>query len=361
MIDKLKVVGLNNSKSDIEINFKNDLNVLVGTNGCGKTTLLKLIWYVYSGNILSLYKDIKFTRIEMIADSINIIVINNIDKRIRPTVNYYDLEGNKIELESLSKDKEELYDPYIYHDKYLKIAQSLFFPTFRRIEGGYSSNDRITRRLSFDNRISDDLDRLSEDLSKPRHTFIVGVSTKDINRLISDKVTEITQQIDKSYQILSKSIESIISGIDLENIDVDQAKLALKGIYEETKKTKAKRVAISKPYNELQKLVSEFFKHKGIKITEDIFLGESTELLSENLSAGEKQMLSFLAFNAFYDNTVFLIDEPELSLHGDWQRSLFPKLLRQKKNNQFIIATHSPFIYANYPDKEIIVSIDKGN
>ena len=58
---------------------------------------------------------------------------------------------------------------------------------------------------------------------------------------------------------------------------------------------------------------------------------------------------------------IMFIDEPELTLHLDWQRVLFPTLLKQKKQNQFIIATHSPFIYSKYPEKEIVISDDKGN
>ena len=84
-------------------------------------------------------------------------------------------------------------------------------------------------------------------------------------------------------------------------------------------------------------------------------------IFSDKLSAGEKQMLSFLCYNFFFDNSVIFIDEPELSLHTDWQRLLFPTLLKQQKNNQFIIATHSPFIYSKYEDKEIIINHDKGN
>ena len=71
-------------------------------------------------------------------------------------------------------------------------------------------------------------------------------------------------------------------------------------------------------------------------------------------------MLSFLCYNAFSENTVIFIDEPELSLHVDWQRLLLPTLLEQETGNQFFIATHSPFIYAKYPDKEIPLG-DKGD
>ena len=59
--------------------------------------------------------------------------------------------------------------------------------------------------------------------------------------------------------------------------------------------------------------------------------------------------------------SVIFIDEPELSLHVDWQRLLFPKLLSQSTNNQFIVATHSPFIYSKYPDKELLLDADRGD
>ena len=96
-------------------------------------------------------------------------------------------------------------------------------------------------------------------------------------------------------------------------------------------------------------------------MTEGITLGEAKEAISsDKLSAGEKQMLSFLCYNAFSRNNSIFIDEPELSLHVDWQRLLFPTLLEQDTKNQFIVATHSPFIYAKYPDKEILLSDNKG-
>jgi predicted ATPase len=82
---------------------------------------------------------------------------------------------------------------------------------------------------------------------------------------------------------------------------------------------------------------------------------------SEALSAGEKQMLSFICYNAFYRDSIIFIDEPELSLHVDWQRQLFPILQDQGTSNQFVVATHSPFIYSKYPDKEISLNIDRGD
>lgn len=116
-----------------------------------------------------------------------------------------------------------------------------------------------------------------------------------------------------------------------------------------------------KPFTVLSDLIQEIFSDKSIKITKSLTLGETKEAItSDKLSAGEKQMLSFLCYNFFSDNTSIFIDEPELSLHTDWQRILFPTLLEQSTNNQFFVATHSPFIYSQFPDKEHILDIDKG-
>ena len=71
-------------------------------------------------------------------------------------------------------------------------------------------------------------------------------------------------------------------------------------------------------------------------------------------------MLSFLCYNAFSEDTAIFIDEPELSLHVDWQGLLLPTLLKQSTGNQFFVATHSPFIYTLYPDKEFMLGVDRG-
>lgn len=116
-----------------------------------------------------------------------------------------------------------------------------------------------------------------------------------------------------------------------------------------------------KPIGEVQRVVRKIFRHKGIKLGRLSFGDAAQAINSDLLSAGEKQMLSFLSYNGLNKNCPVLIDEPELSLHVDWQRKLFTTLERQESNNQFIIATHSPFIYTKYPDKEIQISPDRGD
>ncbi|GBQ13317.1 hypothetical protein CFR78_14335 [Komagataeibacter rhaeticus] len=48
-----------------------------------------------------------------------------------------------------------------------------------------------------------------------------------------------------------------------------------------------------------------------------------------------------------------MADEPELSLHIDWQENLVPSLKKINPNSQVIFATHSPDIVGAYKDRTI--------
>jgi predicted ATPase len=53
------------------------------------------------------------------------------------------------------------------------------------------------------------------------------------------------------------------------------------------------------------------------------------------------------------DNSLVLIDEPEIGLHPDWQHrftSLLDKILSSTKGSRAIIATHSPSLVGNLPE-----------
>ncbi|NRT80941.1 AAA family ATPase [Clostridium beijerinckii] len=75
------------------------------------------------------------------------------------------------------------------------------------------------------------------------------------------------------------------------------------------------------------------------------------------LSSGEKQLflralsLKFLEVN----NSIILIDEPEISLHPEWQRKIIDVYKSIGNNNQLIIATHSPHVIGNITSNELRV------
>lgn len=68
------------------------------------------------------------------------------------------------------------------------------------------------------------------------------------------------------------------------------------------------------------------------------------------LSSGERHVLTLL-FSATHMSTtegMLLIDEPELSLHVDWQRVILGELMKQAGNRQIIACTHAPEVTAEH-------------
>jgi len=56
-------------------------------------------------------------------------------------------------------------------------------------------------------------------------------------------------------------------------------------------------------------------------------------------------ILTHLAFNpAATSANVFIVDEPELSLHVKWQEAFVPAIRKANPELQVILATHSPSI-----------------
>lgn len=115
-----------------------------------------------------------------------------------------------------------------------------------------------------------------------------------------------------------------------------------------------------------KRLYNNFFEDKEfVKINvenfEPIFrLKENgKEILIEDLSAGEKQIFfrGGSLLQNIKDNTIVLIDEPEISLHPEWQQKILDFYKNINNDNQFIFATHSPQIVSCCKREEIIVLI----
>lgn len=68
------------------------------------------------------------------------------------------------------------------------------------------------------------------------------------------------------------------------------------------------------------------------------------------LSSGERQVLTMLfsASRLGVSQGVFLVDEPEISLHVDWQRMILRELSAQAGDRQIVVCTHAPEVGADH-------------
>lgn len=276
-------------REDVNIDWQlnNDVNVLSGDNGSGKSTVLRLIGKFLTGEFITE----PFGSIE---------IIFNTDDSL----------GFKLKLESK------------------ELIQKI----------GYNSNDEDSVEYTYLNGVSIDpknskrLNQLQIDIiSNAEQTLIEKETLQKLGTNIS---TYLDWEIDKLQRQYA-------------NYQIDIGKRVIARL--ERGENNVKEITASK--NLFLDLIDSLFKdtNKVIdrKANDIVFIQNNEhEIKTHQLSTGEKQLLIMLLSALVQDKkpTIMIMDEPELSLHPDWQEKLISNIKRLNPNLQLIIATHSPFM-----------------
>ncbi len=147
-----------------------------------------------------------------------------------------------------------------------------------------------------------------------------------------------------------------------------EAKIAIlnfvnKYIYEKDKKA-------SEAYIEVQKIINDIFADfdlqidfKGVNQEREILFknNQDEQIRIEDLSSGEQELITkaFTLYLADIKNSIILVDEPEGSMHPNWQSriaSIYQKIA-DDNNNQVFLATHSPHIVASVKKEQVRVLV----
>ena len=166
------------------------------------------------------------------------------------------------------------------------------------------------------------------------------INSDSISKINVDLVTELDWQLfqlqrkylDYQVNIGNRIIETLQSG------EADAAEKAQQ---------------ISQPKKRFQDILDDLFTETGKKIIRsenEIKFSSLGEVLAPyQLSSGEKQILVILLTVLVEDNEhyVLFMDEPEVSLHIEWQKRLIDLILELNPNVQIILTTHSPAVIMN--------------
>lgn len=193
-------------------------------------------------------------------------------------------------------------------------------------------------------------------------TSILELIFNEVNDKINDKLPNSldVENIEKGHLFYYKAGEENISAKKTIADYIDEL------IYEKDTKS-------SLAYIEMRKIINEIFSEIDLQIEfskldkeREVYFKNalSDEIKIEELSGGEKEILTKVLplFLHNIKDSVILIDEPESSLHPNWQNQIVGlyKRIAERVNNQFIIATHSPHIVSAV-EKQYIKILSKEN
>lgn len=205
------------------------------------------------------------------------------------------------------------------------------------------------------------------------HEKFNNIQSSIKNLMLSYKVLELINKRLLDYSLLSSELKNKLHST--KNDKVKQLEVAeeisrlinndiydyirLGKVLDELENFQNKQRDIYKKINLFKGIINNFFEStdKKIHISGN---GDLKIKIQENifnldiLSSGERQIIILignLIFNESVSNKkIFIIDEPELSLHVYWQEIFLNSILEGSESIQFIIATHSPSIVSDYQD-----------
>ena len=289
-----------NGLENLDINFESkgkvlDLIVLAGINGSGKTRVLE--------SVLDF-----FYKIEMFYKSQNKIELfyEEIENESIKTAGNIDVFYN--ELKNGAKGA-FLSPKYLEIKKILKkFPKIIYVPTEINFQKVQKAQTNFKKEYSFIN-------------------IVDSYEIKDIPSYIATRISKIAnEEEDLTMGQVRKKVFAEINGI-FEILELD-----------------VKLSEISKDENSMPIFTDSSGKKFGIN----------------ELSSGEKQLfLRTLAIKMLEpENSIIMIDEPELSLHPKWQQKIVDVYRKIGRNNQIILATHSPHILGSV-EKENIILLEK--
>lgn len=168
---------------------------------------------------------------------------------------------------------------------------------------------------------------------------------------------QMRQHFERVRSARDRKDENVFTGIDQVGVIYDA--LRLHSLVERWQALQLTQKSTYRPKTDFIRLASDMLFQKTVRVNRsnavEIIDEDGDPIEKTTLSSGEKQLLIFLSETLLQEGKphIFLADEPELSLHVEWQEDLVPSLLKLNPQAQVFFATHSPDIVGQF-QKNII-------
>jgi ABC-type cobalamin/Fe3+-siderophores transport system ATPase subunit len=275
-IQQLEIKGLWDLY-DVHLKLSPDVNIIVGDNGTGKSTLLMILKMIAGLPVDSIMqKSFK-------AKSIEVTWLTTLGTEV--------FEGNT--------------------NMTMKVG--ILSSRKHLWNGNRPDNISVNYIATFDSKIYK-----QNDFDEKNKPFIETHLDKELDEQLS-LYTEYQNRLLKKSENRSKSLSDILK----------------------------KRDWLFDKLNELFKPTGKTFIESEDDTRPSVLLSNGKKLSLFQLSSGEKQLLVILLTVLCQDekSAVLLLDEPEISLHTNWQHELIEIIRTLNPNCQIIAVTHSPSMF----------------
>ena len=371
-------------KEHIENFFGDNINVtaIVGKNGSGKSRVLEILEQIFTNKIVEtdycilVYKNGSNTKVVSNIDSLEceFNVLNQASLHSKYRILTFDKNHNFIRKNNnssrcISLEKVDIIDKLWKHneDGNFELSTFMYIPSIIEVKTKDINslfNEIVTftsDMYSYDNSISnkenhkmrraleDTLGTLKDEITQDYHKFLLVLFD---NSCGFDDITDSFTNIEDLKTRLDDCGQSYPSSDDFCNFFID----------------------IENAINNLDDEHKEFIK-EYIDFFEIDFIDDKDRRYN-HLSTGERNIFGEF-INIFHyikngsrHNKIFLLDEPDNTLHPNWQKQYINELIimLEKLNSSydklhFILTTHSPFLLSDIPKQNIIFldTDEKGN
>lgn len=322
----------------------NNLNILVGSNGSGKSNFLNLVFFYHEALMSNGGEFDKFTRAIAHYGGASMVNKRSPEEKVKMSFGWTDNEVLNDELVYelvLSFNKQT---PQIVHEKLFnqknKTSTKLKDSNYPSEIGGFrvpSKHDNIPDIVSLSSTpkdlIQDDiyfsLKRFAESIIRWQKYNASGMSMREVSR--SEPKLGLT---DKYLSSDGKNLPLVIHNLFAESLDFDdELNEAMKDILPQTRRIKP---------NSVRHNITLEWHYKDFK--DPFFLDE--------MSDGTVRMLCWATILLSPDPPkLIILDEPELGLHPAWMKPLGRWIKRAAQKTQVILSTHSPDLLDEFTDQ----------
>jgi len=386
-IVRIKIEGLLGRTEPIELELDRTVNVFFGENGCGKTTLLKILQSAMSRDgesmiglpveraEVDIYSITHQQVIPHVWDRKN--VRNQRELPLDTDYSYRNGELTKIErhnFQAVSQTATEWKVPARIAKEFTSSFWAhVFLPTTRLYttdarrrtpEPRTNTEDRLNEAFAeaVNNRWLMYYTQVLKEVRTIQEEGLRAVLYNSLS-LTSDLPTGPTLNPAQAYLRVKKFLtrQSPKDASLLGSTKVFEKRYAteeaLRRVVDNINNVESRIEESMAPIHKFTSTIDSLFSRNKKLQTTDTGLAVALEngrlITPAHLSSGEKHLLVLLLQAMTADHNSVIIDEPELSMHIDWQHALAETIHRLNPDCQLILASHSPEIMANVPDEKI--------